>query len=125
MYFNKSIIFKNPKSQAIATIRHLQKIDLFAKTRAECQRYDFFRYPYFFLCGLRHVIFHAIVIGAVCVGKYCSSLLTNTSFFCENLTHTKAIWKAGGFQDCGKMEENRGEMGRKQAIIGLKYNPQS
>jgi hypothetical protein len=37
MYFNKSIIFKNPKSQAIATIRHLQKIDLFAKTRAECQ----------------------------------------------------------------------------------------
>jgi len=23
------------------------------------------------------------------------------------------------------MEENRGEMGRKQAIIGLKYNPQS
>ena len=37
MYFNKSVIFKNPKSQAIATIRHLQKIDLFAKTRAECQ----------------------------------------------------------------------------------------
>ncbi|MEA3282458.1 MAG: hypothetical protein U9Q68_07855, partial [Euryarchaeota archaeon] len=27
------------KSQAIATIRHLQKIDLFAKTRAECQWY--------------------------------------------------------------------------------------
>ena len=37
MYFNKEIIFKNQKSQAIATIRHLQKIDLFAKTRAECQ----------------------------------------------------------------------------------------
>ncbi len=37
MYFNKSIIFKNIKSQAIATIRHLRKIDLFAKTRAECQ----------------------------------------------------------------------------------------
>ena len=40
MYFNKSIIFKNPKSQALATIRHLQKIDLFAKTRAECQFLD-------------------------------------------------------------------------------------
>jgi len=40
MYFNKSIIFKNQKSQAIATIRHLQKIDLFAKTRAECQIND-------------------------------------------------------------------------------------
>ena len=39
MYFNKEIIFKNQKSQAIATIRHLQKIDLFAKTRAECQLY--------------------------------------------------------------------------------------
>jgi len=37
MYFNKSIIFKNPKSQALATIRHLQKIYLFAKTCAECQ----------------------------------------------------------------------------------------
>ena len=40
MYFNKEIIFKNQKSQAIATIRHLQKIDLFAKTRAECQIYS-------------------------------------------------------------------------------------
>ena len=38
MYF-KSIIFKNPKSQALSTIHHLQKIDLFAKTRAECQIY--------------------------------------------------------------------------------------
>ncbi|MEA3281886.1 MAG: hypothetical protein U9Q68_04890, partial [Euryarchaeota archaeon] len=37
MYFNKLIIFKNQKSQAIATIHHLQKIDLFAKTRVECQ----------------------------------------------------------------------------------------
>jgi len=40
MYFNKSIIFENTKSQAIATILHLQKIDLFAKTRAERQRKD-------------------------------------------------------------------------------------
>jgi len=40
MYFNKSIIFKNIKSQAIATILHLQKIYLFAKTRAECQCND-------------------------------------------------------------------------------------
>jgi len=39
MYFNKLIIFKIQKSQAIATISHLQKIDLFAKTRAECQKY--------------------------------------------------------------------------------------
>jgi len=31
----------------------------------------------------------------------------------------------GGFQDCGKMEENGEEMGRRQAIIGLKYNSQS
>jgi len=112
MYFNKSIIFKNPKSQAIATIRHLQKIDLFAKTRAECQRYDFFRYPYFFLCGLRHVIFHAIVIGAVCVGKYCSSLLTNTSFFCENLTHTLEGGRISG------LRENGGEPGRNGAQAG-------
>ena len=37
MYFNKSIIFKNLKSQALATIRHLQKIDLFAETRVECR----------------------------------------------------------------------------------------
>jgi len=33
--------------------------------------------------------------------------------------------EVGGFQDCGKMEENGEEMGRKWSIIGLKYNPQS
>ena len=62
-------------------------------------------------------------------------------FFCENLAHTQAknagfgwvmmrssdsgFGRRGGFQDCGKMRGNGEEMGRRQAIIGLKYNPQS
>jgi len=53
MYFNKSIIFKNTKSQAIATIRHLQKIDLFAKTRAECQLQE--RPSFLNVCYLKQI----------------------------------------------------------------------
>ena len=30
-----------------------------------------------------------------------------------------------GFHDCGKMGENREEMGRRRSISGLKYNSQS
>ena len=37
MYFNKEIIFKNKKSQSVATIYHLQKYIFLQKTRAECQ----------------------------------------------------------------------------------------
>ena len=35
--FNKEIIFKNQKSQSVATINHLQKYIFLRKTRVECQ----------------------------------------------------------------------------------------